>query len=149
MALARKVATTINLPQKWCLMIYTYKRFCKNLHNSFAGRMARAITCLVLAPIVLAVTYLVFICVMSGMWMLAGLLGDPAALVPYIFVLLTFILLWSSWEIIRSRKLYRKYMADQSEEDLKDVVISSTESFTAFDRKMAINAICEKPKMVE
>jgi len=112
------------------------------------ARLARALACLALAPVVLAIGYLMIICVFGGIWMLAGLLGDPAALIPYAFVVLTFMLLWSSWEIRRSRKLYRKYMSEQSKEDLEAVLFAPTETFTEFDRKMAVTAIYEgQPKL--
>ncbi|MNG21671.1 hypothetical protein D3C84_1060650 [compost metagenome] len=106
-------------------------------------RLARALTYFVLAPVVLAVGYLVIICVFGGMWLLAGLLGDPAAMIPYAFVVLTFMLLWSGWEIRRSRILYRKYIKAQTKADLEVVVFAPAETFTKFDRKMAVTAIYE------
>jgi uncharacterized membrane protein YphA (DoxX/SURF4 family) len=130
-------------------MIYSYKQFCKNLPQSFMGRLARALACLFLAPFVLAIGYVAVICVVGGMWLLVGLLGDPAALIPYAFIVLTFMLLWSSWEIVRSRKLYRKYMLEQVREDLEAVVLTPAGNFTKFDCKMAANALYEnQPKLV-
>lgn len=113
------------------------------------ARIARAITCLILAPFVLAIGYAVVLCVAGGMWLFVGLLGDPASLIPYAFILLIFILLWSSWEIVRSRKLYRKYMLKQARQDLEAVVLKPSGNFTKFDCKIAADALYEiQPKLV-
>lgn len=136
-------------PLNGAKMIYSYKRFCKSLPQSFMGRLARALACLILAPIVLAIGYAAIICVVGGLWLLVGLLGDPASLIPYAFIVLTFMLLWISWEIVRSRKLYRKYMREQVRADLEAVVLAPTGNFTKFDCKMAADALYEiQPKLV-
>lgn len=130
-------------------MIHSYKRFCKSLPQSLIARMARALACLILAPIVLAIGYAAVLCVAGGMWLLVGLMGDPAALIPYAFIALTFLLLWSSWEIARSRKLYRKYMREQAREELVAVVLAPSGNFTKFDCKVAADALYEiQPKLV-
>ena len=113
------------------------------------ARMARALACLILAPVVLAIGYVVIICVIGGMWLLVGLLGDPASLIPYGFIVLTFMVLWSSWEITRNRKLYRKYMREQAREDLEAVALSTSGNFTKFECKIAVDALYEiQPKLV-
>ena len=130
-------------------MIYSYKRFCKSLPRTLMGRLARALACLILAPFVLAVGYAAIICIVGGLWLLVGLLGEPASLIPYAFIVLTFMLLWISWEILRNRKLYRKYMREQERADLEAVVLAPKESFTKFDCKIAAEALYEgQPKVI-
>lgn len=112
------------------------------------GRLARALLCLILAPFVLAIGYAAILCVAGAMWLLVGLLGDPVSLIPYAFIVLTFMPLWISWEIVRSRKLYRKYMREQDRADLEAVVLAPTGNFTKFDCKMAAEALYEvTPKL--
>lgn len=130
-------------------MIYSYKRFCKNHPQAFIGRLARALVCLFLAPFVLAIGYAAILCVVGAMWLLVGLLGDPAPLIPYAFIALTFLLLWGSWEVLRSRKLYREYMHNQQRTDLESVVLSPSGNFTKFDCKVAADVLYEnQPKLV-
>lgn len=138
---ARPTVSQPPTPTNGAKMPYSYKRFCKNQSKSFVARLARALACLALAPIVLALGYLMVIGVFAALWMLAGLIGEPAALVPYTFIALIFMLLWIGLEIRRNRRLYREYMSTQSTQDLEAVALSSGKSFTPFDRKMALNAI--------
>ena len=140
----RQVRSTASQPpilSNGAKMPYSYKRFCKKQPKSFVARLARALACLALAPIVLAIGYLVVIGVFAALWMLAGLIGEPAALVPYAFIAIIFMLLLIGVEIRRNRRLYREYMSTQSKQDLETVALSSGKSFTPFDRKMAVSAI--------
>jgi hypothetical protein len=73
--------------------------------------------------------------------MLLATLGDPAALAPYACIMLTFLVIWSYWEIQRNRKLYRKYMSEQPKDELETVVLSPEGSFTKFDRKIAADIL--------
>ena len=122
-------------------MIYSSKQFNKSLPKSLRAQLARVCACVFLTPFVLAIAYVLVTCFISGFWLLAGLLGDPAALIPYAFCAFIFLVLWINWEVRRNRKLYRKYMSEQSMGALENVVLSPEGIFTKSDRKIAAEVI--------
>lgn len=126
-------------------MIYSSKQFKKTLPKTIRARLARICACLFLTPFVLAIAYVLVTCFIAGFWMLAGLIGDPALLTPYAFCAFTFLALWINWEVRLNRKLYKKYMCEQSIEALESVVLSPVGSFTKSDRKIAADVIHAAP----
>ncbi|MNJ57560.1 hypothetical protein D3C77_531540 [compost metagenome] len=122
-------------------MIYSYKRFRKSLPLSIGGRLARALACAFLAPFVLAIAYVVISCIIGGLWLLSGMLGDPAALIPYACCAFIFMVLWLSWEARRNRKLYRTYMSEQSKDALEHVALAPDGNFSKYDRVVAADVL--------
>lgn len=121
-------------------MIYSFKRFHQVHRRSRLTKLAKLAACVAIAPFALALTYTLATALVGGVWFLMSKLGDPDQLTPYSFMAFAVGALYLGWESLIKRKLYRRYLASQSLDELQTIVQAPSGEYGRRERRMAADA---------
>jgi len=127
-------------------VIYSFKRFRKLHPTSKRSKVASLIVCVLAAPFVLVFLYTLVMACIGGLWFLMGKLGNADLLMPYAFTGLAIATLYWCLDARRSRKLFRKYLAGQSQEELSKVALAPDGEYSKLDRRLAADAAHESTR---
>ncbi|MDZ5605312.1 hypothetical protein SJI00_21285 [Pseudomonas sp. RP23018S] len=128
-------------------MIHSFKRYRKLYPTSIRTRFANLVACALAAPFVLVVLYTLIMAFIGGLWFLIGKLGNADLLMPYAFTCLTIAILYRGLDARRSRKLFTKYLAGQSKEELLKVALAPDGEYSKLDRRLAADAAHESTRL--
>lgn len=127
-------------------MIYSFKRFRKLHPTSKRSKVASLIACALAAPLVLVLLYTLVMASIGGLWFLMGKLGNADLLMPYALTGLAIAILYWCLDVRRSRELFRKYLAGQSQEELSKVALAPDGEYSKLDRRLAADAAYESTR---